>query len=49
MHRTSVTQMRLLKWMCGKARKDKIKNEHFKEHLEVASIGGLDISNAHQQ
>ena len=31
--------MRMLRWMCGKSRKDKIRNERFRDHLNVASIG----------
>ena len=35
----SVAEMRMLRWMFGKSRKDRIKNERFWEHLEVALIG----------
>ena len=31
--------MRMLRWMGGKIRKEKIINEHICEHLGVASIG----------
>lgn len=31
--------MRILRWMCGKTRKIKIKNEQLLEQLEVESIG----------
>ena len=31
--------MRMLKWMCSKIKKDKIRNWRFREHLVVASIG----------
>lgn len=31
--------MRMLMWICGKTKNDKIKNESFQEHLGVASIG----------
>lgn len=35
-----VANMRmLLRWMCVKTKKDKLKNEHFQEHLGKASIG----------
>ena len=34
-----VVDMRMLRWMCGKSRKDKIRNEGFREHLVVAMIG----------
>ena len=34
-----LTEIRLLKWMCGKTRKDGIINECFQEHLGVTSIG----------
>ena len=33
MHKMDVANMGMLKWMCGKARKDKIRNEHFRKHL----------------
>lgn len=39
MNKMSVAETSLLRWMYGENRKDKIRNEHFKEQLEVASIG----------
>ena len=39
MHKMNVAKMRMLRWMCGKTRIDKIRNEHFREHLGVATIG----------
>ena len=39
MHKMNVVEMRMLRRMFGKARKDKIRNEQFREHLGVASIG----------
>ena len=37
MYRMGVTEMRTLRWMCVKTRKDIIRNVDFGEHLEVAS------------
>ena len=34
----NVAEMKMLRWMCRKTRKDKIKNERFRKHLGVASI-----------
>ena len=31
--------MRMLRWMYGKTKNDKLINEHFREHLSVASKG----------
>ena len=38
MHKMDVADMRMLRWMCGKTRKDKIKNECFREHLGITTI-----------
>ena len=35
MHKMNVVEMRMLRWMCGKIRKDKIRNDRFREHLGV--------------
>ena len=35
----NVTKMRMLAWMFGETRRDRIKNEQFREHLGVALIG----------
>lgn len=37
--RINVAEMRLLRWMFGKTMKDKMRNEHIRVHLTVASIG----------
>ena len=39
MHKMDVAEMTMLRWMCGKTRKDRIRNEHFRKHLGVAIIG----------
>ena len=39
MHKMDIADMRMLTWMCGKTKKDGIRNEHFREHLGVATIG----------
>ena len=39
MHKKEITEIRMLRWMCGKSRKDKIRNEQFREHLGVALVG----------
>ena len=41
MQKMSVARMRLLRWMCGKTRKIRIRNERIQEHLAVASIGDI--------
>ncbi|MFS7895387.1 hypothetical protein Hanom_Chr00s002805g01704911 [Helianthus anomalus] len=33
-----VAEMRMLRWMCGHKRLDRIRNDVFRERLEVASI-----------
>ena len=38
MHKIDVVLMRILRWMYGKTRKDRIRNDHFQEHLGVATI-----------
>ena len=37
-HKISVTEMRILKWMCGKSRMDKVRNEDIRSLVGVASI-----------
>ena len=39
MHKMDVVERRMMMWMCSKTMKDKIRNEYFLEHLEVATIG----------
>ena len=38
MHKMDVVEIIMLRWMYGKTRKDKIRNEQSQEHLKVASI-----------
>ena len=33
-----VAEMRMLRWMCGHTRKDKIRNDHIREWVGVAPI-----------
>lgn len=35
----SIANMRTLRWMCSKTRKNRIRNERTREHLGKASIG----------
>ncbi len=34
----SVAEMRMLRWMCGKTRKDRIRNDYIRNKTGVASI-----------
>ena len=34
----NVAEMRMLKWMCGKTRRDKDRNERIRKMIEVAPI-----------
>ena len=38
-HKMDVAEIKMLRWMCGKTRTDKIRNEDFQEHLGIATIG----------
>ena len=39
MHKISLAKLKALRWMCGKSRKNKIRIEHFWEHLGITLIG----------
>ena len=39
MHKMSITKIRIFRWMCGKTRKARIRNECFRELLWATSIG----------
>ena len=39
MQKTSVAQIRMLRSLCGKTRKNRIKNEHIQKHLWAKSKG----------
>ena len=34
----SVAEMRMLRWMCGNTRRDKVRNEDIRTKISVASI-----------
>ena len=34
----NIAEMRMLRWMCGKIRRDKIKNERIRKLIEAAPI-----------
>ena len=34
----SVAEMRMLRWICGYTRMDRVRNDDIRDHLEVASI-----------
>ena len=38
MQKMSIVEMRILRWMCGKIMKDKIRIECFQDHLAVALV-----------
>ena len=38
MNKFSVTEMRILKWICGKTLKDRISNKHIRELVGVTPI-----------
>ena len=37
--RLEVNEMRMLRWMCGVTKKDKIRNEHVRGSVKVSSLG----------
>lgn len=39
MQKVSTVKMRMLRWTCDKTRQDRIKNEHIRDNLGVASTG----------
>ena len=46
MPKMSAAKMQMLRWMCAKTRKDKIRNERFQQQLEVTSKG-VEIRETH--
>ena len=39
-HKMEVTEMRMLRWMCGRTLMDRIRNQEFRDILGVAPISG---------
>ena len=37
-HKMSIVEMRMLHWMCGNTRRDKVRNEDIRTKIGVASI-----------
>ena len=40
-----MNEMRMLRWMCGVRKKDKIRNEHVRGSVEVSDRSGTDMCN----
>ena len=44
-HKMKVTEMRMLRWMCDHTMADRIRNQKFREKLEIVSFSAKMLEN----